>query len=256
MSIFATTNVANVTKETEPNTPPETPPPDTPPESPPESPVVKLPDGSEVPADTYVSQQLNEEKAKINSEWDRVRQAAVQQLAPQASDPPPAPSDPTWKVAVESDDAYQSDVEKTLVNSHNALGSEVTNIHETVSDTQRKIESLEESIAAEKAQRQIQQIQQSKGVSESELEKIYNEFNGEVNNLDVLAEVALSRKSADELSQERIQQANENRKQAASVVSGGGDGTPVAEPNEPKGRGLNGKDRYSGAAIAAKYKAF
>ena len=54
-------------------------------ETTPTKPIVRLPDGTEMPADTYVKTQIQQEMAKINSKWDQVRQVArhdAEQKAP------------------------------------------------------------------------------------------------------------------------------------------------------------------------------
>ena len=61
--------------ETPPGT--ETPPVETPPntKTPPKEATVHMPDGTQVPANDFVAARVQEEKLKLNSEWDRVRAA-------------------------------------------------------------------------------------------------------------------------------------------------------------------------------------
>ena len=261
-SIFAT-SPPNQTPpvETPPvETPPvETPPVETPPntETPPEEAVVRMPDGTEVPAKEYVATQVQEETRKLNSEWDRARAAAVREAggdAPESESATPT-KNPAWRVEVD-DDTFQSDVEKTLANGHNALGDEVSKLNEGIESIQKQLGTLEESTTVEQTQRQIEEIERTQGVTEDELKIVYNEFGGEVKSLPALAEVAAARKNTTQESEARTKTANQERVASVSKVSGGGNAAPNGSASDEKGRGLTGKQRYNGAAIAKKYSAF
>ena len=230
-------------------------------ETKPEAPIVRMPDGTEMPADAYVKTQVNEEMAKVNSEWEQVRQAALRDAETTTETETPAPdSPPAWKVSVEDEDSFQSDTEKLLVNGHNALGEEVEKIGTRVEESLKKIEErvqvISETTDKQDTQRQIESIERTKGVTEEELAAVYREYNGEVKNLDALADIALSRKTATTESEERTKEATNDRKEATTTISGGGKSQTSGGDDQPKGRGLEGKAIYDGTAIAAKYSAF
>lgn len=223
MSIFATTGLPPAEA---PETPPETN--DTPdiPETP-ETSVIRMPDGTKKSIDAYIEGRIQQAQQR------HVPTETAPETAPET-----VPHSPL-RVSVE-EDAFQSDVEKELVEKHNTLVAsvEATEAQRRVDDTQRQIETIE----------------RTKGVSESELMAVYNEFGGEVKNLDALAEVALARKSTAEQSEARTREANANRQSFTSRISGGGHAITTSSGNDqPKGRGLSGKAIYDGAAIAAKY---
>jgi uncharacterized protein (UPF0335 family) len=278
-SIFNT--IAPQTTTTTPTTTETTPPPDTPPETdttttedkPDESTTapsvatVTLEDGSQIPADQYVKTQLAEETAKLNSEWDKVRAATLEQAEQSKTTTPTTtqtekPS--KWKVEVADEEEFQSDVEKRLVNSHNALGDEVSKeVQELRQTFDSKTDELDKEIQATKreaedlrTQRQIDTIERTKGITEAELQEVYNEFNGSIQDVNAIAEVVSARKITAEASQERTKEATEDRKEAVSNVSGAANATPTGETTTQEVRKLAGKEKYSGAAIAAKYRAF
>ena len=230
-------------------------------ETKPEAPIVRMPDGTEMPADVYVKTQVNEEMAKVNTEWEQVRQAALRDADTTTETETPAPdSPPAWKVSVEDEDTFQSDVEKKVVSAHNALGEEVEKIGTRVEESLKKIEErvqvISETTDKQDTQRQIESIERTKGVTEDELEAVYREYNGEVKNLDALADIALSRKTATTESEKRTETATNDRKEAATTISGGGNSQTSGADDQPKGRGLEGKAIYDGTAIAQKYSAF
>ena len=232
-------------------------------ETKPEGPIVRMPDGTEMPADTYVKTQVQEEMAKVNSEWEQVRQAALRDAETTTeTETPESPNQdpPAWRVDVEDEDTFQSDVEKKVVSAHNALGEEVEKIGTRVEESLKKIEtqvqSLGETSEKQDAQRQIENIERTKGVTEAELQAVYNAYNGTVKNLDALADIAVAKKSATEASEKRTEEATNDRKEAATTISGGGNSQTSGADDQPKGRGLEGKAIYDGASIAAKYSAF
>lgn len=265
MSLFRTTSTAT------PPTPPELDPDkasaetdtdtDTPPETKtdaaPEVPVVRMPDGTEMPADVYAKSMVNEELAKVNTEWSRVREMSTKTEEPPTTE---TPTKSAWEVEV-SDDDFQSDVEKSLVNSHNQLGTEFGKVTEEVtgkvSEVEKEVAVLRQEQTEARAQREIEQIEQKHGVTEAELKAIYNEYGGAIESVPALAEIAVSRKAATEKNDDTRTNAQEQRREAAAKISGGGNAQPKGnEDPPPKGRGLTVKDRYNGAAIAAKYSAF
>lgn len=229
----------------------------------PKAPVVRMPDGTEVPADTYVKSQVQEEMAKVNSEWEQVRQAALRDAEKSTTETEtPASNDPpAWKVEVADDDTFQSDVEKQVVSAHNALGEEVekigTRVEESLKRVETQLQTLGETTDRQDAQRQIETIERTKGVTQEEMQAVYDEYNGEVKNLEALATIALSKKTTTEESEKRTEEATNERKEAATTISGGGNSTSTDSGGEQEpGRGLKGKAIYSGEAIAAKYSAF
>ena len=232
-------------------------------ETTPEAPIVRMPDGTEMPVDTYVKTQVQEEMTKVNSEWDRVRQAElrrVEETSTTETETPTSDEPPAWKVEVKDDDTFQSDVEKQVVDAHNALGDEVQKIGDRVDESLKRIETqlntLGETTDRQDAQRQIETIERTKGVTQAEMQAVYDEYNGEVKNLDALADIALSRKTATEESEKRTEDANNARKETATTVSGGGKSQASGGDDPDPGRGLKGNQIYDGAAIAAKYSAF
>lgn len=261
-SIFGTSPTPTTTPP--PNTTPETDTDtDTTPEtteSKPDAPVVRMPDGTEVAADTYFKSQVQEEMAKVNSEWDQVRQAALRDAGQTSETETPTSQDPpSWRVDVSDEDSFQSDVEKSLVNGHNALGEEVSKIaarvEESLGKVEAQVETLGKTTTEQENQRQIEHIERTKGVTEAEMQSIYNEYGGSIQSFDALAEIALSRKSSTEESETRTEEANNERKEAAASISGGGHSqTSGNDGNQEPGRGLTGNDIYNGAAIAAKYR--
>ena len=125
-----------------------------------------------------------------------------------------------------------------------------------IATIQKQLGTLTETTTVEQNQRQIEEIERTKGVTEAELKAVYDEFGGGMSDLSALAEVAASRKDAGKESSARTQTATEERRESVSKVSGGGNAQPNGSASEEKGRGLTGKDLNNGAAIAAKYKAF
>ena len=210
-----------------------------------------MPDGREVPAKDYMFKaQMQEETARDNA--DHSEPPATVRLNPKLLNPE---TPPPWHVEVD-EETFQSDVEKVLANGHNALGDEVSKIGEGIASIEKQLGTLTETTTVEQNQRQIEEIERTKGVTEAELKVVYDEFGGGMSDLSALAEVAASRKAADKESSERTQTATEERRESVSKVSGGGNAQPNGSPPEEKGRGLTGASRYNGAAIAAKYKAF
>lgn len=251
MSAFRTEPVNTATPPATP--PPDTPPPDTPPElketeptrttETPETPapspdMVTLPDGSQMSAKSYIDLQM--------------AQANNGNSNPELSQPPEPPKDPAWKVNIEDEDAFQSDVEKSLVNAHNALGEQVT---ETLDKIERQVQENANTATREQTDRQIAEIERTQGVTEAELIEVYNEYGRKVDDVNALAEIAVARKAAKKQSEENTKKATDERKTQASTMSGGGSATPTGSNDAPPGRGLEGKDIYLGAKIAAQYKA-
>lgn len=233
-------------------------------ESTPSEPVVRMPDGREVPASEYVKAevqtQVNAESQRINSEWDRIRQAELRTSENGGSDTEtPSNDPPAWKVNID-DDNFQSDNEKRLADGLNGLGEAVTKqiseLTETVKGLNDNVQTLGATTTEAENQRQIETIERTKGVTEAELTEVYNEFGGNVKDLNALAEIAASRKSVTEASEERTKSADDERKTAASKVSGGGRSQSSDSDTKEVGRGLTGKEIYSGKAIAEKYSAW
>ena len=259
-SIFATNNPnqptppptpepeEDTTKTEENTTEPETP--EVKPD-PPTEPMVRMPDGTEIPASTYVGTHLEAQRNILGGESEP---------APKEKETPSEPATPTWKVDV--DDAnYQSDVEKSLAQGHNALGEEMTEemagVKSAAADALTEVKEMRKEAAEDRAQRQIEDIEKTSGVTEAEMQAVYKEFNGQIDSIPALAEIAASRKEATKSSEERTQAATEERKKSVANVSGGGQSqSSSGSDDQPKGRGLTGKDLNSGAAIAAKYSAF
>lgn len=214
--------------------------------------IVRLPDGTEMPADTYVKAQLAEETSKISTQWEKIHEATLAQSGQTETET----EKPSWLVDID-DDNFQSDAEKALAQGHNALGEEVQRVGTLLEKVSDQLTEVNATTSEAQAQRQIDEIVRTKGVSEQELKDIYNEYGGEVKNLDMIAEVALSRKASAEESEGKTKGAADERRTQTSMISGGGNaGTTDAGGDQTPGRGLDGKDIYNGAAIATKYKAW
>lgn len=233
--------------------------------SPPSEPIVRMPDGREVPASEYVKTevqtQVAAESQRINSEWDRIRAAELRSTENGGSTDTETPSSdpPAWKVSIDND-SFQSDNERVLADGLNGLGEAVTKqiseLTETVKGLTGEVQTLGTTTTEAENQRQIENIERTKGVTEAELTEVYNEFGGNVKDLNALAEIVASRKDATQASEERTKTADEERRTATSHVSGGGQSQSSDSDTTLKGRGLTGKAIYSGEAIAAKYSAF
>ena len=195
-----------------------------------EEPMIQLPDGTRMSEAAYKKQAINEEMVRVSTDWERAHQSALDSETETSKSP--------WAVEV-AEDTFQSDVEKSVVGAHNELSDEVAQLRETVHQQNN--------------QRKIDEIARTKGVTEEELQAVYDEYGGEVKSLDALADLAASKKSGTT----RIKTATDDRREAAATISGSGNSqTSGGRDGEPKGRGLTGKEVYDGTAIAAKYSAF
>ena len=132
----------------------------------------------------------------------------------------------------------------------------MTNMEKTLEEIRASVKGVSETSAQQENQRMIDKVTTEKGITEGELQAVYQEYGGNVQDINALAEIAASRKSATEGSQERTKQASDERKTAATKVSGGGQSTTTDAGGKTESRKLTGKAKYSGAEIAKNYKAF
>lgn len=265
MSLFRTTSTAVAPPqppppdddETKTDTPPEDETDkDTSPETPTEA-VMTFPDGTTMSAKQYDEIVANKARAELNDEWSRVRSMSTPESPTEPA--PTTGTKPAWQVEVE-DGEFQSDVEKSLVSSHNELGAEVGKISETVSETvgevQKDVQALREEMMLARRQREIDEASQKYNVTEAEMDVIWKERGGRVDDIETLAELASHRKAESEANEEKRSSAMDERREAAAKISGGGNAQPIGGDPPPAGRGLSGKDIYDPAKIAAAYSAF
>ena len=254
------------TKSNAPPTPSPTPPPGEPtpdtkvtadPPAQPTEPVVRMPDGTEVPVDQYVRE--NAPATPAQPDIRTIAEVVKEVTEASKPDPDPKPAEkPSWKVDIDND-TFQSDAEKSIAEGHNALGDEVTSkiasVDEKLDKVSLQIEEVGKTTTEDRNQREIDDVLREKGITESDLKAVYNEYNGEIRSIPALAEMAASRKSTSDASEERTKVADADRRDMASKVSGGGEAAGTETPTDEPGRGLAKSDIYSGAKIAEKYNA-
>ena len=232
--------------------------------------MVVMPDGSQVPADQYTQERVNEVQQEHRRERDQIvnwamNQTAAQQQQQQQEQPETEPPQQMQLIDIENTE-FESTNERQLAEQHNAT---VNYMNSQLQGMQARLEKQQQEFAAREFDRAVDAAQDKWGVSFEEMDSVYREMGGTVTNPDALGELVSLRKGTSNVQeqqqqvhaqqmQNQVQQATQERANEAAVVGGqSGAGTAPHRQDAANlpGRGLQRNQIYNGEEIAKRYQA-